>query len=129
MVGGVSTETPPGRTPPLPSRYVNTCPVHDLAGPTEREIIDKNGGLAPPHTIKEVTRKLAPSTFGAVSIHPHDIDIICLNSALNAQIGYDYYISQGWQVLELDAADYARFGSDFQRAVSVFESQSTKWGA
>jgi hypothetical protein len=129
VVGGVSMDTPEEQTPPPASRYVDTCPVHDLAGPTDREILDANGGLAPPKKIKEITRKLAPHTFGAVLTAPHDTDVVCLNSALNAQIGYKFFTDQGYDVIELDAVAYARFGSDHRRAVSVFGSGSTRWGA
>jgi hypothetical protein len=122
-------DTPEEQTPPPASRYVDTCPVHDLAGPTDREILDANGGLAPPKKIKEITRKLAPHTFGAVLTAPHDTDVVCLNSALNAQIGYKFFTDQGYDVIELDAVAYARFGSDHRRAVSVFGSGSTRWGA
>jgi hypothetical protein len=129
VVGGVSMDTPENQTPPPASRYADTCPVHDLAGPTEEEVHDENGGLAPPKKIKEITRKLAPHTFGAVLTAPHDIDVVCLNSALNAQIGYEFYEERGYDVTELGNDAYARFGSNRRRAVSVSESLSTRWGA
>ena len=129
VVSDVSSETQEGTRPPLASRYADTCPVHDLAGPEDQEVHDKNGGLAPPENIKKISWKLAPHTFGAVLTAPHDTDVVCLNSALNAQLGYKFYTEQGYDVMELDDDAYARFGSVRRRAVSVFGSDSTKWGA
>ena len=122
-------DTPADQPPPLPSRVVNTCPMHDLAGPEDAEILDANGGLAPPEEIDAITRTLAPHTIGAVLTAPHDIDVVRLNSALNVQIGHSFFIKQGYRIVELDDAAYEFFGSVRRRAVSVFGSASTRWGA
>ena len=129
VAGGVSMDTPAGRTPPLPSRVLNTCPVHDRAGPEDDEALDAIGGLAPPHRLNVFTATLAPCTFGAALTAPHDIDLVRLNSAQNVQRGFAYFIKEGYRVVELNEEAYARFGSDHRRAVSVFGSGSTKWGA
>ena len=92
VAGGVSMDTPAGRTPPLPSRVLNTCPVHDQAGPEDDEALDAIGGLAPPHRLNVFTATLAPCTFGAALTAPHDIDLVRLNSAQNVQRGFAYFI-------------------------------------